>query len=205
MKWKKKDCTAYFSANSAWPSFKRKKPTVFFHVASLPGRIWRICSFLKAYIVTPSPSHKWVHQHDSFTCLPCTAQSCTTSLERLVPCLFNGAVDFRGHSVCSNLHGASTRKELHYLLHICQLSGTKVWHVAYFIHYNLSRYPGATFLPELLICGQMRDPPVGACCKLCYTQHSGKCIITVMFFRRYSSWWSRLLWLSWGQGKEMPQ
>ena len=30
--------------------------------------------------------------------------------------------------------------------------------VSYFIQYNLSGYPVAIFLPELLICGQMHDP-----------------------------------------------
>lgn len=101
-----------------------------------------------------------------------------------------------------NMHEASTRKEPHHLLtsenFLKQKSGTSV---GYFTHYNLSKYPVAIFLPELLICGQTYDPSVGSCCKPCYNQHFGKCIITVTFFRS-SSWWP---WFLWGHGKEMSQ
>lgn len=33
-----------------------------------------------------------------------------------------------------NLRGGRTIKELHYLLHVCQLSGTKIWHSSWLPH-----------------------------------------------------------------------
>lgn len=86
-----------------------------------------------------------------------------------------------------SLCGGKTIKELHYLLHVCQLSGKKSGtSVGYLIHYNLSRYPAAIFLPELLSCGQMHDL-VRACYKLNNTLEN--ILLLSYFFGRSSCWW----------------